>query len=129
MFTVATEAELADTAEYHFFPTKAAGTAEKSSSGVILDYSRGNDVGDVTVQDSSGKEHTYYLAHIVFYNGTRIDCVGSLGDGGGECHFPDPNFTLGKTLVTVSYFPAKLSGTSVSVVDNITSGPSPSPSP
>jgi hypothetical protein len=125
---LASEAGLPAT-ETHFFPTRPAGTAEQTQRGVILDYAAGNGLGEMTLQDSSGKQYSYYLASVVMYNGKQIVCFGAVGDQVGTCNFPDPSFTLSKTLVTVSYFPAKFSGTSVSVVDNITSGASPSPSP
>jgi hypothetical protein len=128
VFLAAAQASLPAT-EYHFFPNRSAGTVEKSLNGVILTYSRGMGIGYAIVQDSSGKKHTYYLARTVLYNGVRVDCFGSVGDGGGTCSFPDANFALGATTVTVYYFPATYNGKSVSVVDNITSGAAPAPSP
>ena len=107
--------------EYHFFPTRARGTVEKSLVGVIVDFSRGNDIGYVTVQDRSGKTHEFYLALLVLYNGKQIACFGAVGDGMGGCNFPDPTFSLGKTSVTVYYFNSFLEGKVVHVVDNIVS--------
>ena len=129
MFLTAGEAGLPAATETHFFPTRPSGTTEKSQRGVVLNYAAGNDIGAMTLQDSSGKKHTYYLASTVLYNGNQIVCFGAVGDGIGNCNFPDPNFALDKTLVTVSYFPAKYNGKSASVVDNITSGAAASPSP
>jgi hypothetical protein len=107
--------------EYHFFPTRAKGTVEKSLNGVIVAFSRGNDIGYVMVQDRSGKTHTFYLASSGRYNRKQIACFGAVGDRMGGCKFPDPNFSLGKTPVTVYYFNSFYEGKIVHVVDNIVS--------
>jgi hypothetical protein len=107
--------------EYHFFPTRVRGTVENSLDGIIVEFSRGNNIGYVMLQDRRGKARTFYLASNVLYNGKQIACVGAVGDGMGGCNFPDPRFFLGKTSVTIYYFNSSYEGRVVHVVDNIVS--------
>jgi len=117
---------LADSAEMHFFPSRPSGATLSSVSGVLTNWSHGEGTGTISVLDSSGKTHTFYMGYPAKINGTAVTCFHAPGTSGSSS--PDPYCTdwpsgivLNSTKIKAVYWSATLNGTTVQASDEVDS--------